>query len=384
MRIAFAFAPCGHHRGPRGEAPAAPLRVDSAGDATIEFFGTWDEERGVGLEPRSDRELQLGDSLEDLLLQFENGSKRAAARVISIVEDGRPEAFGLLERLYPRLGRARRIGLTGPPGAGKSSLADRLTELLVASGESVGVVAVDPTSPFTGGALLGDRVRMGPVANDGRVFFRSLATRGSLGGLSLHAAEVADVLDAFGCAWVFLETVGVGQSELDVADKAHTTVVVLVPESGDGIQAMKSGLMEIADVFVVNKSDRAGAEKLAEEIRIALGFKEWAGWQPPIVCTEARAGRGVEALLAALRAHGQWLGTQGLLRDKRRRALESRLRDLVLDGLGRRLGGDPERRRRLAQGLDEIEAGRGSPYALARELLQRGGKVLQHEDEPEG
>src|SRR5262245_61680331 len=206
------------------------------------------------------RSRNLASTLDDLLQRFEAGSEAAAARLISIVEDGRPEALEALDRLHPRVGRAYRVGVTGPPGAGKSTLVDRLSELLLAAGEKPGVVAVDPTSPFTGGALLGDRVRMGPKASNGGVFFRSLASRGSLGGLALHASEVADVLDAFGCTWVLLETVGVGQSELDVAEKAHTTLVVLVPESGDGIQAMKAGLMEIADVLVINKADRPGAQ----------------------------------------------------------------------------------------------------------------------------
>ena len=324
----------------------------------------------------------MGDSLDDLLRQFEQGNKRAAARLISVVEDARPESLAVLERLYPRVGGAARVGVTGPPGAGKSTLVDKLAELLVAADERPGIVAVDPTSPFTGGALLGDRVRLGPVGNDGRIFFRSLATRGSLGGLSLHASEVADVLDAFGCTWVLLETVGVGQSELDVAEKVQTTIVVLVPESGDGIQAMKAGLMEIGDIFVVNKRDRGGAEKMEADLRTTLEMKEWPGWQPPVLLAEARAGTGVPEVLEALRGHRAWLQAEGRLREKQRRALESRVRDLVQDQLTSALWADPEVRRLFAAGMNDIESGRGTPYALARSLLQRSG-VLQRPHEPE-
>ena len=328
----------------------------------------------------------MASILDDLLQRFDAGSEAAAARLISIVEDGRPEALEALDRLHPRVGRAYRVGVTGPPGAGKSTLVDRLSELLLAAGEKPGVVAVDPTSPFTGGALLGDRVRMGPAATNGGVFFRSLASRGSLGGLALHASEVADVLDAFGCTWLLLETVGVGQSELDVAEKAHTTLVVLVPESGDGIQAMKAGLMEIADVLVVNKADRAGAQKLEEEIRGALELRQTSGWLPPVLLAEARSGRGVEEVLAALRLHREYLEQGGRLQEKQRRALESRVRDLVHEELEREVWTDPELHRMLAAGIQEIEQGKMSPQRLARGLLARArsGRGRDATAEPPG
>jgi LAO/AO transport system kinase len=312
----------------------------------------------------------MSEPLDDLLRRFKEGSKQAAARLISIVEDQRPEAHEVLDRLYGDVGRAARIGVTGPPGAGKSTLVDQLTQRLAGAGRRVGVVAVDPTSPFTGGALLGDRVRMGSVVNDAQVFFRSLASRGSLGGLSLHTAEVADVLDAFGCDDLLLETVGVGQSELDIAEKAHTTVVVLVPESGDGIQAMKAGLMEIADLFVVNKADRAGADQLVSEIRTTLDLKTWKGWKPPVLPAQARDGTGVAEVLEALRAHRVWLESAGGLQTKRRRAAESRVRDLVLDALQRGVWESSETRRVLDDGLREVEAGRSSPYQIADSILE--------------
>src|SRR3954462_6754559 len=215
---------------------------------------------------RTDREARL-------VADFDAGHKAALARAVSIVESHRPGCDRLLARLQVRIGRARRIGITGPPGAGKSTLTAQLVESYSKAGLTVGVIAVDPTSPFTGGALLGDRIRMEAVALDPGVFIRSMATRGSLGGLAESNGGVADVLDAFGTDRVIIETVGVGQSELDVSRNADSTVVVLVPESGDSIQTLKAGLMEVADVFVVNESDRSGADRLRHELELMLGLR---------------------------------------------------------------------------------------------------------------
>src|SRR5450759_769267 len=212
-------------------------------------------------------------AMGSLLAQFDAGKKAAPARAVSIVENRRPGADALLAALHPRLGRAQRIGITGPPGAGKSTLTTELAAAYRAAGLTVGIVAVDPTSPFTGGALLGDRIRMEAIALDPGIFIRSMATRGSLGGLAASTRDVTDVLDAFGLDRVIIETVGVGQTELDVSRVADTKMVVLVPESGDSIQTLKAGLMEIADIFVVNKSDRPGSDRLRNEIELMLGMR---------------------------------------------------------------------------------------------------------------
>lgn len=318
----------------------------------------------------------MAEHLDDLLRDFGAGSKRAVARLISIVENQRAEAHTVLDRLYPGIGRARRIGITGPPGAGKSTLVDQLVVRAVQADRRVGIVAVDPTSPFTGGALLGDRIRLGDAANDAHVFFRSLASRGSLGGLSLHTAEVVDVLDAFGCADVLIETVGVGQSELDIAEKAHTTVVVLVPESGDGVQVMKAGLMEIADVFVVNKADRPGAAQLVAELNGTLDFRARDGWRPPVLQARARDGEGVDELASALDAHTAWLDHSGQRAVKLRRAMESRVRDLVQDRLVRDTFETPEAKALFAAGLEAIVHGASTPYRLAETILDANRRTI--------
>ena len=237
------------------------------------------------------------DPFASLLDGFREGRRAALARAISLVEDERPGFESLLSALHPRAHRAQRTGITGPPGAGKSTLTAGLISAYRARGDTVGVIAVDPTSPFTGGALLGDRIRMNDIGLDPGVFIRSMATRGSLGGLAVTTREVADVMDAFGFDHVLIETVGVGQSELEIAGTADTTVVVLVPESGDAVQALKAGLMEIADLFVVNKADRTGAARLAGEIELMLKLRD------PVART--RVGRGHHGPAAGQHAAGQ-------------------------------------------------------------------------------
>ena len=249
----------------------------------------------------------------DLLDRFSAGDRRTLSRFISIVENADPGAEPILETLFPRTGRAFRVGVTGPPGAGKSTLIDALVKRLRALGKRVGVVAVDPSSPFTGGALLGDRVRLSQSAPDDGFFFRSMATRGSLGGLAATASEVCDLYDAYGMDVAILETVGVGQIELDVVAASECTIVVLVPESGDDVQAMKAGLMEIGDVFVLNKSDREGADRAAREMRSGLELRAGAesAWKPPVIRVTAKDGSGVDELWEAVEKFREHQGRTG-------------------------------------------------------------------------
>ena len=314
--------------------------------------------------------------IERLLHDFSDGRRAALARAVSIVEDHRPGAEAILGALHPRIGRARRIGMTGPPGAGKSSLTTRLVESMRVDSLTVGVLAVDPTSPFTGGALLGDRIRMESVALDPGVYIRSLATRGALGGLSSATRDAADVLDAYGFDRIMIETVGVGQSELDIARTADTCVVVLVPESGDGIQALKAGLMEIADLFVVNKSDRPGGDRLRKDLNAALHMRAPAAWTPPVIATVAVDGTGIPELRAALDLHHQYLVASGTLAERRRARWRERVMDAVDQRLRTRLWGDQETQEWLVAQLDSLDAGTTTPLAVADALLARAGDLF--------
>jgi len=271
---------------------------------------------------------QMQDRIQGILA----GDRLAITRAITLVENERAGWKDLLSELYHHTGRAYRIGITGPPGAGKSTLTQRLVGRNADEGKRVAVIAVDPTSPFTGGAILGDRVRMQSESMRPGVFVRSMATRGSLGGLNTKAQDVADILDAAGFDLVIYETVGVGQSELDIAQAADTTVVVLVPESGDSIQAMKSGLMEIADLFVLNKSDREGADQAVAALKTILAFRITHAeneWIPDVVKAVATAGEGMDQVAAAILKHREYMERLGLLEQRRMQRERSRVEQLV-------------------------------------------------------
>lgn len=312
-------------------------------------------------------------SLQPLIDGVLRGEKRAIARAISAIENESPQADVLLSALYSHTGRAYRIGITGPPGAGKSTLATKLAAHYRAQGLTVGILAVDPTSPFTGGALLGDRIRMQEVALDKEVYIRSMATRGSLGGLSRKAKDAADVLDAAGKDIVMFETVGVGQSELDIAGAADATIVALVPESGDAVQAMKAGLMEIADVFVINKSDRPGAEQAVTALNTILQFRVTHAeeeWIPPVVKTIATENSGMQLLGDTIQQYRDHQVKFGGDIAKRGRQIKERVREIVEGHLHHDFW-SKERIAQLEQGLPALVDRKHTPFALA-EMLLRG------------
>jgi LAO/AO transport system kinase len=299
------------------------------------------------------------------------GSPRSVARLISLVEDGHPALREVMAALAPHSGTAHVIGITGSPGVGKSTSTNALVGAFRARGQRVGVLAVDPSSPFSGGALLGDRVRMQDHALDPEVYIRSMASRGHLGGLSWTTPQALRVLDAAGCDVVLVETVGVGQSEVEVAGLADTTIVLLAPGMGDGIQAAKAGILEIGDVFVVNKADREGADATVRDIRhmISLGDRTEPGlWRPPVVKTVAARGEGIDEVMEALDKHVAWMEHTGTLRERRVRRAGDEIESIALQQLRARMGD-----LRHGNGVDELAAevvdGRTDPYAAADQVV---------------
>ena len=308
----------------------------------------------------------------DLVAQARDGQARAVARLISLVEDDSPHLRSVAAALSPLTGRARVLGLTGPPGVGKSTSTSMLVSAFRARDLRVGVLAIDPSSPFSGGALLGDRIRMHSHTVDPGVYIRSMATRGALGGLATATPQAVRVLDAAGFDVVLIETVGVGQSEVDIVALADTTVVLLAPGMGDGIQAAKAGILEVADVFVVNKADRDGAEQTVRDLKhaMSLGRRELGpSWRQPIVRTVASAGQGVEELVDALDAHRAFLESHGELEVRRVRRAEREIEAIAVTALRARLGSvhGGEALSRLAK---QVAAGETDPYAAADQLTE--------------
>jgi LAO/AO transport system kinase len=309
-------------------------------------------------------------SVEALVSRARGGDPRAVARLISLVEDASPLLREVAERLAPHTGGAEVIGITGAPGVGKSTSTSALVTVLRQAGRRVGVLAVDPSSPFSGGALLGDRVRMQEHATDAGVYIRSMASRGHLGGLAWAAPQAIRVLDAAGCEVVLVETVGVGQSEVDVAGLADTTVVLLAPGMGDGIQAAKAGILEIGDVYVVNKADRDGADIVVRELRsvLSLGF-EAGDWRPPIVKTVAQTGEGVADEVAAIARHRERLESTGELEARRRRRARDEVEAIAVTALRRRFG-DLHGHADLDALADDVSTGILDPYTAADRLVE--------------
>ena len=338
--------------------------------------------------------------LDAVLEGLARGDTAALARAISLVENQREGFERVLSEIHKRIGKSstQRIGITGPPGAGKSTLTEQLVRAYRERGLKVAVIAVDPTSPFTGGALLGDRIRMESVSLDPGVFIRSMATRGAQGGLATTTEEVADVLEAFGFDRILIETVGVGQTELDVAATAETTVLVLVPESGDGIQTLKAGVMEIAELYVINKSDRPGADKLKQEVEVMLGIRRGnafvnvkphhhpragtggkgreraetvAEWEAPVITTVASKGEGIAELVTALERHHEFLSSTGKLGERRKRRLAARTRAVVNRAIRQWVWDETQAEDLLAERIDDVAAGTRTPYDVAAEVLEK-------------
>jgi len=312
-----------------------------------------------------------GRTAEELTERVLAGEKRALARAISLVEDDDPEGWELVRQVYPHTGRSAVVGFTGPPGVGKSTLIGALTVLRRKADRQVAVLSVDPSSPFTEGALLGDRIRLTEHFLDSGVFIRSMATRGSLGGLSEATLQAALLMDASGKDDVFLETVGIGQAEVDIIDHADTVVLVLMPGAGDSIQALKAGVMEIPDVIVVNKADHPLTDTMVREIRGVLSLAKQEGWQVPIVRTEAGRGEGVEQVASEIDAHRAFIEEEGTLSDRRRRNLRNEVLALAAGRLRRRLEESVAQDDGVQELFDQVVERRLDPASAATKLLER-------------
>ena len=310
-------------------------------------------------------------SVPELVDKARSGDPRAVARLISLVEDASPLLREVMAGLAPHTGNAQIVGITGSPGVGKSTSTSALVGALRKAGKRVGVLAVDPSSPFSGGALLGDRIRMQDHALDKAVYIRSMASRGHLGGLSWSTPQALRVLDAAGCDVVLVETVGVGQSEVEIAGLADTTLVLLAPGMGDGVQAAKAGILEIGDVYVVNKADRDGAEQVRRELRtmISLADRPEGAWKPPIVLTVAQTGQGVDEVVEAIDQHRAWMESSGELERRRVRRARDEIEAIAVTALRARWG-DVHERTELDELAEKVAAGDTDPYRAADVLLE--------------
>ena len=310
--------------------------------------------------------------MEDLLNRFRAGEHRALARVISIVENEMPQKDELIKDIYQQTGRCYILGVTGSPGAGKSSLVDLLVKEIRKRNEKVGIIAVDPTSPFTGGAILGDRIRMNAHALDEGVFIRSMGTRGSLGGVTKTTKEIVKVMDAFGMDWVIIETVGVGQAELDIMYIADTTIVVLTPGAGDSIQTMKAGIMEIADVFAVNKCDMPGSDRVVTEVDMMLDFRDdHIKWRPPVVQTSTmNIGVGVTELLSEVERHRDYLLEKGIFAVRRNERVKNETLGIVNQNWERLVKKQVNQPGRVKQLLEKVAAREVDPYTASVQIVE--------------
>ncbi len=308
--------------------------------------------------------------------RIRSGDVRALSRAITAIEDGSPDSVPLLQALFAHSGRARILGLTGAPGSGKSTLVDQLARYARKQGKTAGIIAVDPTSPYTGGAILGDRIRMQAHHSDSGIYIRSMATRGFLGGLARATADVATVLDASGKDLVLIETVGVGQDEIDIVRLADVTIVILVPGMGDDVQTIKAGIMEIADIFVINKSDREGAERVEREVRAmqTLAPRKDA-WTPPIVKTVATEGKGIEEVAAAVAGYESYMEKHDLAMKKKISNWRERLIEMLREALLERALREQVSEARIAEYAQEIAEHKRDPYSLVEEIVHGVGKV---------